>query len=132
MRQRLGPGMKRGWQPSPVRAARRVAQMNAARRARKAERVAIFWDLVEERGLGLEQLTTRVRRDLVGLAKWIQQAILDQEDTRTRAQSATVSVAGDATVHSAPVRTGYRAAADGTGGERNARARALRGRPEVG
>src|SRR5262249_61812765 len=70
------------------RAARRIAQMNAARRAREAERVAIFWGLVEENGLQLEQLTTRVRRDLVTQAKWIQQC-LDQKDERARAETTT-------------------------------------------
>ena len=71
MGQRTGPGARRGWTPSPVRAERRIAQMNAARRAREAERVAIFWGLVEENGLQLEQLTTRVRRDLVSQAQRI-------------------------------------------------------------
>jgi hypothetical protein len=59
---RTGAGLKRGWTPSSVRAACRIAQMNAARRAREAERVAIFWDLVEESALRVEQLTTRRRQ----------------------------------------------------------------------
>jgi hypothetical protein len=46
--------------------------MNAARRVREAERIALFWDLVEEQGLTLEELTTRVRRDLVSQAMEIQ------------------------------------------------------------
>jgi hypothetical protein len=62
MSRRTGAGLKRGWTPSSVRAACRVAQMNAARRTREAERVAIFWDLVEESGLRVEQLTTRRRQ----------------------------------------------------------------------
>jgi hypothetical protein len=97
--------LKRGWTPSPVRAARRIAQMNAARRAREAERVAIFWGLVEEHGLQLEQLTTRVRRDLVTQAKFIQQW-LDQKDARTRAETTTVTAPDNAMADSTPSRVG--------------------------
>jgi hypothetical protein len=99
MGQRLGPGTKRGWTPSPVRAARRIAQMNAARRARGAERIAIFWDLVEESGLRLEQLTTRVRRDLVSQAMEIQR----WGDELARAQTTPAPVLEPAAVVNAPV-----------------------------
>ena len=78
--------------------------MNAARRAREAERVAIFWDLVEERGLTLEELTTRVRRDLVGQAKWIQQAVLDRVEELARAKTTPAAAPEAATVVTAPVR----------------------------
>jgi hypothetical protein len=107
MGQRTGPGTRRGWTPSPVRAARRIAQMNAARRAREAERVALFWDLVEEQGLWLEQLTTRVRRDLVSQAKWIQQC-LDQTADVGGAECTTGPASGGAMVDKAPGGVGPR------------------------
>src|SRR5262245_24546739 len=98
MGQRLGPGTRRGWTPSPVRAARRIAQMNAERRAREAERVALFWGLVEEQGLQLEQLTTRVRRALVSQAMEIQR----WGDELARAQTTSVPVSEPAVVVKAP------------------------------
>jgi hypothetical protein len=99
MAARTGPGIHRGWTPSPVRAARRIAQMNAARRVREAERVALFWDLVEEQGLRLEQLTTRVRRALVAQAMEIQR----WGDELARASSTPVPVPEPAVVVNAPV-----------------------------
>src|SRR5262249_34646171 len=102
MGQRLGPGIKRGWTPSPVRAARRIAQMNAARRVREAERISVFWDLVEEQGLTLEELTTRRRRELMSWAKWLQQC-LAQKDARARAKTTSVPVPEPAVVVNAPV-----------------------------
>src|SRR5262245_11452294 len=117
---RLGPGLKRGWTPSPVRAARRIAQMNAARRAREAERVAIVWDLVEEQGLTLEQLTTRVRRDLVTQAKWIQQC-LDQKDERVPAETTTVPAADGAVADNSPAQLGPEPAPGGSRAVRTAR-----------
>src|SRR5262249_52000959 len=100
--ERLGPGLKRGWTPSAVRAALRVAQMNARRRAREAERVAIFWELVELRGLRIEELTTRVRRDLVSQAKEIQQWF-DRDHELASAETTTVAAPDAATVVNAPV-----------------------------
>jgi hypothetical protein len=126
MGQRTGPGTRRGWTPSPVRAARRVAQMNAARRARAAERVAIFWDLVEERGLTLEQLTTRVRRDLVSQAKEIQH----WADELARAESTPATVPEAATVVTASIPAGVVPVQAGAGRGRGARA--LRSRPGRG
>jgi hypothetical protein len=111
MGQRLGPGIKRGWTPSPVRAARRVAQMNAMRRAREAERISIFWDLVEERGLTLEQLTTRVRRDLVSQAMEIQR----WGDELARAQTTPVPVPDGAMADNAPSRVGPEPVRAGSG-----------------
>ena len=105
MAERLGPGLKRGWTPSPVRAALRVAQMNLRRRVREAERSVFFWELVEMRGLRLEQLTTRVRRDLVSQAKEIQQWF-DSYPELGRAQSTTGAASEAPVVVSAPVPAG--------------------------
>ena len=71
-----------------MRAARRVAQMNAMRRWREAERIAIFWDLVEAQGLTLEQLTTRVREVLMSQAMEIQKYV-DQKLDDARGESTT-------------------------------------------
>jgi hypothetical protein len=76
--------------------------MNAARRLREAERVAIFWDLVEEQGLQLEQLTTRVRRDLVSQAMEIQR----WGDELARAQTTPAPVPEPPVVVNAPVPVG--------------------------
>jgi hypothetical protein len=73
--------------------------MNAARRVREAERIALFWDLVEEQGLTLEELTTRVRRDLVSQAMEIQR----WGDELARAQITSVPVLEPAVVVKAPV-----------------------------
>ena len=102
MGKRLGPGTRRGWTPSPVRAARRIAQMNAARRVRESERVALFWGLVEEQGLTLEELTTRVRRDLVSQAMEIQQ----WGDELARAETTPAPVPEPSVVVNAPVSAG--------------------------
>jgi hypothetical protein len=131
MGQRLGPGIKRGWTPSPVRAARRIAQMNAARRAREAERVAIFWDLVEEHGLRLEQLTTRVRRDLVSQAMEIQR----WGDELTRAETTTVPAPDGALADNTPAPLAARPTPGAPQATRAARAPALAagrgGRPQA-
>ena len=76
--------------------------MNAARRVREAERIAIFWDLVEESGLRLEQLTTRVRRDLVSQAMEIQR----WGDELARAQTTAAPAPRDPVVVNAPVSPG--------------------------
>src|SRR5262245_59914781 len=102
---RLGPGLKRGWTPSPVRAALRVAQMNYRRSVREAERVAIFCELVEMRGLRIEELTTRMRRDLVSQAKEIQQWFDSMHDLE-RAESTTAAAPDPPVVESAPVPAG--------------------------
>jgi hypothetical protein len=127
MAQRTGPGIHRGWTPSPVRAARRIAEMNAMRRAREAERVAIFWNLVEERGLRLEQLTTRVRRDLVAQAKEIQQWC-DRQDERARAETTVGAAPRPAAVLNAPVPAKPGPVRAQTAPPGAARAPALRGR----
>jgi len=123
MAERLGPGIKRGWTPSPVRAALRIAQMNAKRRVREAERVVIFWELVEMRGLRIEELTTRVRRDLVSQAKEIQQWF-DRMHELERAESTTVPAPETATVVNAPVPAGEVPIRARTGPARRTRARA--------
>ena len=76
--------------------------MNAARRVREAERVAIFWDLVEEQGLRLEQLTTRVRRNLVSQAMEIQR----WGDELARAQTTPAPGQETTVVVNAPVSAG--------------------------
>jgi hypothetical protein len=127
MAERLGPGLKRGWTPSPVRAALRIAQMNARRRVREAERISLFWELVELRGLGIEELTTRVRRDLVSQAKEIQ-VWFDRMHELERAESTTAPAPETATVVNAPVPAGEVPIRTRTEPGRGARARA-RGRP---
>jgi hypothetical protein len=120
--------LKRGWTPSPVRAARRLAQMNAARRAREAERIGFFWDLVESQGLELEDLTTRKRRELVSWAKWIQQCV-DQKTAEVGGAVCTTEAAPDGTmVHNAPSTLDPRATPEGAqrAGEAPARAVAAR------
>src|SRR5262245_16682188 len=124
---RLGAGIKRGWTPSPVRAARRVAEMNAARRAREAERVALFWQLVEDQGLRLDQLTTRVRRDVVAQAKEIQQWV-DRTHDLSCTKTATKSGPHLAPVDTAPVVVDGKGARPEAAGGAMARAHALRGR----
>src|SRR5262249_30185257 len=128
MAARTGPGIRRGWTPSPVRAARRIAQMNAARRVREAERVAIFWDLVEESGFRLEQLTTRVRRDLVSQAMEIQR----WGDELARTQTTPAPVPEAAVVVNAPVPPSAGPVLARTGRGREARAPALRGPAGMG
>jgi hypothetical protein len=76
--------------------------MNAARRVREAERIALFWDLVEEQGLTLEELTTRVRRDLVSQAMEIQR----WADELACAQTTPAPVPEPAVVVNAPVSAG--------------------------
>jgi hypothetical protein len=57
MSQRHGPGIKRGWEPSPALVAERLARMNGARRQRRAERLAAQRQLAEDlAGMPLEAL----------------------------------------------------------------------------
>jgi hypothetical protein len=61
MSQRHGPGIKRGWEPSPALVAERLARMNGARRTQRAARLAAQRQLAEElTGLPLETLVTGV------------------------------------------------------------------------
>lgn len=61
MSERMGPGIKRGWQPSPAVVAERLARMNRARRSHRAERLAAQRQLVEQlSGLSLETLVRGV------------------------------------------------------------------------
>jgi hypothetical protein len=107
-----------------VRAALRVAQMNAKRRWREAERLAIFWQIVEDQGLQLEQLTTTVRRTLMAQAheeqKW-----LDWKDQEAREKSTTDPAPDAAVVDSSWDRGGESAAPGGNGRGRRAHASAF-------
>ena len=127
MAERLGPGLHRGWTPSPVRAALRIAQMNLRRRVREAERSVFFWELVEMRGLRIEELTTRVRRDLVSQAKEIQ-VWFDRMHELERAESTAAAAPDAPAVVTAPVPAGVVPVLAGGRAARRARARA-RGRP---
>jgi hypothetical protein len=61
MSARTGPGIKRGWTPSPDVVAERLARMNTARRSRRAERLAAQRELVEQlSGLSLDTLVRGV------------------------------------------------------------------------
>jgi hypothetical protein len=124
---RTGPGIKRGWTPTPVRAAHRLAQMAAARRVREAERVEIFWDLVEHYALTLEQLTPTRRRSLLAQAHEIQKWCDAEAAWRAREKSTTDDGPAGATVDKASrpgSRDGVQAAPEGAVA---ARAPALRG-----
>jgi hypothetical protein len=104
--------------------------MNAARRVREAERVALFWQLVEHYGLGLEQLTTRVRRDLVAQAREIQQWV-DRTHDLSCTKSSTKSAPGVAVVDTAPISVSGSAVEGDAEGGAMACAPALRGRPGI-
>jgi hypothetical protein len=61
MSTRVGRGIKRGWQPSPVLVAERLTRMNGTRRARRAEREAGARQLAEElAAMPLDVLLTHV------------------------------------------------------------------------